>query len=212
MVTTGDPVAAGLVETLARPGGNVTGVTTAGQELNGKRLQLLLELVPGARRVALLVNPDNAVTALVSAGATAAARSAGIDLLTQAARRAGELEPAFAAARSGGAQAILVGEDPMFVTERARVVALALGHRLPAAYFDRSFVAAGGLMFDGTELADMYQYAARHIDKILKGARPADLPVEQPTRVELVLSLAAARALGITIPQPMLLRADEVIE
>ncbi|HJQ58284.1 MAG TPA: ABC transporter substrate-binding protein [Vineibacter sp.] len=212
MVTTGDPVVSGLVATLARPGGNVTGVTTEGQDLIGKRLELLLEIVPGIRRVAALVNPDNPITSRLSAAVTAAARAAKIDLVIVAARQAGDLEPAFAAMRGADVQALLIGEDPVLITERGKVVGLAARHRLPTVHYDRSFTAAGGLMFYGADLAGMYRHATRHIDKILRGANPAELPVEQPTRFELVVNLAAAKALGITIPQAMLLRADEVIE
>jgi putative ABC transport system substrate-binding protein len=212
MVTTGDPVVGALVASLARPGGNVTGVTTAAQELSGKRLELLREMMPDIRRVALLVNPDSPFTALYAREVVAAAGTSGIDLQLLEARDPREIEAAFARMRANQAQAVLVVADIMFITRRALITALALANRLPAVYWERTFVDSGGLMFYGASLHRMYRHAATHVDKILKGARPAELPVEQPTEFELVINLATAKALGIAIPQAMLLRADEVIE
>ena len=212
MVTTGDPVAGGLVDSLARPGANVTGVTTIAQELSGKWLELLRETMPGIKRVAVLTNPDSPYTALYSKDAALAAQSVGVELRMLGARGPGEFDAAFTAMGSGNAQALMVVADIMFVTQRARIVDLVAKSRLPAVYWDRSFVSSGGLMFYGAGLPDMYRHAATHVDRILRGAKPGDLPVEQPTKFELVINLATAKALGITIPESLLARADEVIE
>jgi ABC-type uncharacterized transport system substrate-binding protein len=212
MVTTGDPIAGGLIDSFARPGANVTGVTAIAQDLIGKRLELLKEAVPGITRVAALINPDSPYTARFSKDATLAARTLGIQLQMVEARAPDEFEAAFAAMRNGNAQALMVNADVMFITQRARVVELAMKNRLPAVYWERGFVSAGGLMFYGAEFRDMYRHAAIHVDKLLKGAKPADLPVEQPTRLALIINLKSAKALGLTIPQSVLIRADEVIE
>jgi putative ABC transport system substrate-binding protein len=212
MVTTGDPISAGLIDTFARPGANVTGVTAIAQDLIGKRLELLKEAVPGITRVAALINPDSPYTARFSKDAPVAARSLGIELQMLEARAPDQFEAAFAAMRSRNAQALMVNADVMFITQRARMVELAAKNWLPAVYWERGFVAAGGLMFYGAGLRDMYRHAAIHVDKLLKGAKPADLPVEQPTRLELVINLKTAKALGLTVPPGLLARADEVIE
>jgi putative ABC transport system substrate-binding protein len=212
MATTGDPIAGGLVESLARPGGNVTGVTAIALELSAKRLELLKEVVPGATRVAVLTNPDSPYTPLYLKEAPPAARSLGLELQIMRARSPSEFDAAFAAMRSGDAQALMVPADIMFNTEHVRLVELAAESRLPAVYWERAYVSAGGLMFYGAGLPDVYRHAATHVDRILRGARPADLPVEQPTRFELVINLTAAKALNLAIPASLLARADEVIE
>jgi putative ABC transport system substrate-binding protein len=212
VVTTGDPIAAGLVESLARPGGNLTGVTALGQELGAKRLELLKEIVPHARRIAVLTNPDSPDTGHFAQPAQRAAAALGVTLEVLEARQPGELDAAFSAMRRAEADALMLVGDIMLITNRWRIVELAARHRLPAIYFDREFVSAGGLVFYGAGLPAMYRHAATHVDKILRGANPADLPMEQPTRFELVVSLRAARTIGLAIPPSVLVRADEVIE
>ena len=212
MVTTGDPVAGGLIESLARPGANITGVTTIAQDLSGKRLEILKETIVGLRQLAVLTNPDSPYTALYLKDATLVAQAAGVELQIYQARTPTDLEFAFAAMRQSNAQALMTLTDIMFITQQARIIELAAQVRLPAMYWERAFVPAGGLMFYGAGLADMYRYAARHVDKILKGAKPAELPVEQPTKLELVINLKTAKSLGITVPPSLLARADEVIE
>ena len=212
MVTTGDPVAGGLVESLARPGANVTGVTTIAQELSAKRLELLKEAVPSVRRVAVLTNPDSPYTALFAKDAATAAQSVGVELQILQAHSPGEFDAAFAAMRSGNAQALMVVADIMFNTQHARIVELAAKSRLPAVYWERTYVAAGGLMFYGSSIPDMYRHAAVYVDRILKGAKPGDLPVEQPRKFDMVISLKTAKALGLTIPGSLRLRADRLIE
>jgi putative ABC transport system substrate-binding protein len=211
MVTTGDPVAAGLVASLARPGGNVTGVTALGQVLNAKRLELIKEAVPGVSRVAVLINPVSAYTPPFLREREGMARALGLHLSVLEARDASAFETAFAALPSERAGALMIQTDAMFIRYRWRIVELVAKSRLPAVYGEREFVQAGGLMFYGASLATMYRHAAVHADKILKGAKPADLPVEQPTKFELVVNLKTAKTLGLTIPQSVLLRADEVI-
>ncbi|HEX9322782.1 MAG TPA: ABC transporter substrate-binding protein [Xanthobacteraceae bacterium] len=212
MVTTGDPIAGGLIDSLARPGGNVTGVTAIAQELSAKRLELLKEAVPNIGRVAVLTNPDSPYTALFLKDAGRAAQSVGVELQILEAHSPSEFDAAFTAMGGGSVQALMVLADIMFNTEHARIVELAAKSRLPAVYWERTYVSAGGLMFYGAGLSDMYGHAATHVDKILRGAKPADLPVEQPTKFELVVNLKTAKTIGIEIPQSILLRADEVIE
>jgi putative ABC transport system substrate-binding protein len=212
MVTTGDPVAGGLVDSLRKPGGNVTGVTTVGQELGAKQLQFLRELMPGTRRIALLVNPESPYAATFAREIIRAATLMDIDLLMLEARRADQLDAAFATMRNGDAMALFVLSDVMFITQRAQIVRLAEIGRMPAVYADHSFVEAGGLMFYGAALMDMYRHAASYVDRILKGGVPAEMPVEQPTRFTLAINLRAARTLGLVVPPALLARADKVIE
>jgi len=212
MVTTGDPVAGGIVSSLARPGGNVTGVTALGQALNAKRLELIKEAVPGVTRVAVLLNPASPYTPPFLAERAGTARALGLQLPLLEARDAGAFDAAFAALPTEHAGALLVQNDPLFLSHRRRLIELVAKTRLPAVYGERAFVDAGGLMFYGAGLVDMYEQAAIYADKILKGARPADLPVEQPTKLELVINLRAARTLGLTIPPSLLARADEIVE
>jgi putative ABC transport system substrate-binding protein len=211
MVTSADPVAAGLVASLAHPGGNVTGVTALGQELGGKALDLLKQAVPGISRVAVLGGPAYPL----GTGARAiesAARALGVTLQTIVVRTPAEIDGAFAAMREQRIDGLLVLPDPMFTIQNRRIPELAARHRLPAIYELSEFVDAGGLMFYGAALRDMYRRAATFVDKILRGAKPGDLPIEQPTQFELVINLKAAKALGIRIPQSLLVRADRVIE
>jgi ABC-type uncharacterized transport system substrate-binding protein len=211
-VTTGDPVASGLVASLAHPGRNITGVTALGQELAGKRLEVLKEMLSTVARVAVLSNPENSDSALSLKGVEVAARVLGVELRIHEVRDPPAFEHAFEAIGRERAGAVMVLPDPMFVSYRERIVALSAKTRLPAIYAHREYMDEGGLMFYGASLADMWRRAARYVDKILKGAKPADLPVEQPTKFELVINLKTAAALGLTIPPSILARADEVIE
>ena len=212
MVTTGNPVGGGIVTSLARPGGNVTGMTALGEVLNLKRLELLKETVPGASRVAVLANPVSPYTPPFMRQRDGAVRALGIELPVVEADSRAKLDQAFATLTRDRAAAVLVLTDVMFINERQRIVDLVARIRLPAVYGEREFVEAGGLMFYGASLATMYHRAALYADKILKGARPADLPVEQPTKLELDLNLKTAKAMGLTIPPSVLARADRVIE
>jgi len=213
MTTVRDPVGIGLIASLARPGGNVTGMSgSAGLEIVAKQLELLKETVPGIRRVATLSNPANAYHQLAIREVNVAARSLGVQLQVLEARGPNELDGAFAAMARERAEALLVVSDVIFNNHRARLADLAARSRLPAAYGVRESVEAGGLMSYGTSFLDLYRRSAAYVDKILKGAKPADLPVEQPTKFELVINLKTARALGLTVPPALLARADEVIE
>jgi putative ABC transport system substrate-binding protein len=211
----GDPVGAGLVASLARPGGNVTGLTDQARDLQGKRLQLLEELRPGGAGlvVAALLNPDTPYAGLALQELRAAARaSLRTRLLVLEARTADEVRAGVEAAARGGAAGLLVFEDPLTYSARRRIAELASGLRLPTLCGYREFAEAGALMSYGTDRRRMYRRAAEYADRILRGAKPADLAVEQPTRFELVINLSAARAIGIELPTGLLARADEVIE
>src|SRR5262245_23660027 len=213
MIYVRDPVGNGLIASLARPGGNVTGVSgSAGLELFAKQLELLKETVPKIRRVALLSNPDNAYHQLAIREVNVAARSLGVELQLLEARGPNEFDGAFAAMAKERVGALFVMSDAIFSSHQTRLVDLAARSRLPAAYGVREYVEAGGLMSYGPSILDSYRQAATYVDKILKGAKPAELPVEQPTELELVINLKTAKALGLTIPPSVLLRADHVIE
>jgi putative tryptophan/tyrosine transport system substrate-binding protein len=212
MVTTGDPIADGIVKSLARPGANVTGVTAIGQALNTKRLELIKEAVPGANRVGVIINPGSPYTARLVEDRGRAARTLALDVRLFEVREPDHFEAAFAAARTERMDALLVQTTGFFITHRKRIVELAARNRVPAVYGEREFVDAGGLMFYGASLRDMYRDAAVYVDKILKGAKPADLPIEQPAKLELIINLKAAKALGITIPPSVLARADRIVE
>ncbi len=208
-----DPVGLGLIASLARPGGNVTGVSySVGTDIFGKDLELLREVVPKVRRVAVLSNPDGPAQPLTISNIKGAAQSLGLQLLLLEARGPGDFDGAFAAMTRERVGALLVVTDPVFIPHRARLVNLAAKNRLPSIFTQRADVEAGGLMSYGPNFADMYRRAATYVDKILKSAKPADLPVEQPTKFELVINLKTAKALGLTIPQSVLQRADEVIQ
>jgi ABC-type uncharacterized transport system substrate-binding protein len=207
-----DPVAVGLVASLAQPGGNITGLASISGEIVGKQLELLKEVVPKISRVAVLQNPSNQTQAHTLRQAEGAARALGVQLHIVQARTPPQIDAAFAAMRSQRAGCILVLRDPLFLSQRIQIAALAAKSRLPAMYGFREEAEAGGLMAYGTSVPLMYRRAATYVDKILKGARPADLPVEQPTKFDLVINLKTAKALGLTIPQSLLRRADEVIQ
>ena len=212
MVAAGDPLGSGLVASLARPGGNVTGPSSMLAELAGKELELLKETVPNVSRVAVLWNPANAVWQAQMLRATeVAARALGLQLQLLEARGPDELEGAFAAMTRERASALLVQVDVIFALHARRIADLAAKRRLPAMYGSREHVEAGGLISYAPNVPDVFRRAATYVDKILKGAKPADLPVEQPTKFELVINLKTAKALGLTIPQAVLIRADEVI-
>jgi putative ABC transport system substrate-binding protein len=211
LVLARDPVGTGLVASLARPGGNVTGLATLYTELTGKQLQILKEAVPNASRVAVLGNPENPATALGLRGAHAAAMALAIEVQAVEVGRPSELEGAFSTMARDRAGALLTLADPLFVNQRAQIVRLAAKSRLPAIFSLRDFVKDGGLISYGLNVPDQFRRAATYVDKILKGANPADLPIEQPTKLELVINLKTAKVLGLTIPQSILLRADEVI-
>ncbi len=206
------PVETGLVASLARPGGNITGLTLMASELSGKRLELLKTVVPRVSRIAVLLNPAAAVVPALMKETEVGARVLGIQLLPLEVRGPDDLESVFQAAIKGRAGALITVDDALIFTHRTRIVNLAAKSRLPAIYGFREFVDAGGLMSYAPNLADMYRRAATYVDKILKGAKPADLPVKQPTKFELVVNLKTARALGLTIPQSVLLRADQVVQ
>jgi putative tryptophan/tyrosine transport system substrate-binding protein len=211
----GDPVESGLVTSLARPGGNVTGLSSLGPELVGKRLELLKQAVPGVDRVAVLWLPGalgERTDKDMLTGADVAARALGVRLQFVEARGADEFARAFSDMSSARAGALTVLPSNRFLREHRRLVDLAAENRLPAVYTSREFVDAGGLMSYGANSADLHRRAATYVDKILKGAKPADLPVEQATKFELVINLKTAKALGITLPQSVLGRADEVIQ
>ena len=208
----GDPVAAGLVASLARPGGNITGLASISPELVGKELELLKAVAPKVSRVAVLQNPNNAGHALTLRQAEGAARALGVQLQVLKARTPSEIEAAFAAMSSQRAGGVLVLRDALFIAQRTQIAALAAKRRLPAVYGLREEAEAGGLMAYGASVPHMFRRAATYVDKILKGAKPADLPIEQPTKFELVINLKTAKALGLTIPQSLLRQADQVIE
>ena len=212
-VSGGDPVQMGLVSSFHRPSGNVTGFYFLATELVAKRLALLHELLPRATRVAVLVNPSNVATAEPTVRDVAiVGRALSLDIQVYNASTRGELDAAFAAFSSWGPEALFVGPDPLFNTERAQLVDLAARHALPASYFQRDHVEGGGLMSYGPDFADFYRQAGTYVGRLLKGVRPADLPVQQPTKFELVINLKTAKVLALSIPPAFLARADEVIE
>jgi len=212
MAAVGDPVGVGLVASLARPGGNVTGLSAIAPELEGKRLELLREVVPRLSHIAVLWNPDNPFQPGSLKEARAAAQVLGIKVQLLGVRTAEDFPAAFAAILKERPDALLVLADRIFLHNRARIVDFEAKRRLPGMYPYRELVEAGGLMSFGPSYADMHRRAATYVDKILKGAKPADLPVEQPTKFDLVINLKTAKALGLTIPPSLLGRADEVIQ
>src|SRR3989442_1044222 len=212
MVNTPDPVQLGLVVSLGRPGGNVTGTTTLSADLSSKQLELLKEAVPRAMRIAVLWNPNNPWHPLAVKGAEAAARSLAVQLQIVEARSAEEFERAFEAMTRKRAGAVLVLADPLTSFHRTRLAELAIKRHLPGMYGTRAYAEAGGLMSYWAHQADLDRRVASYVDRILKGAKPADLPIEQPTKFELVINLKTAKALGLTIPPSLLSRADEVIQ
>jgi putative tryptophan/tyrosine transport system substrate-binding protein len=208
----GDPVGFGLVASLARPGGNLTGFSNINVELTPKRLELLSELAPQAKVIALLVNPNNTNTESIIRDTQDAARAKGVQLAILKAGTESEIDAAFATLVELHAGALLVAGDPFFFGRRGQLLALASRHAVPANYMWREFAAAGGLISYGTRVAEAFRQAGSYAGKILKGAKPADLPVQQPTTFELVINLNTAKELGLTVPPSILARADEVIE
>jgi putative ABC transport system substrate-binding protein len=207
-----DPVGLRLLESLARPGGNVTGIANFNPELSAKRLEMISEVVPGAPHIALLFNPTNSAGIAILTETEAAAATRSIVLVPAPAGSLEELPAALQRAVEEKANALIVGADVLFSTRYASIIEFAAQKRLPTIFFVARQVRAGGLMSYGVDPADSFRRAAALVDKILKGAKPADLPVEQPTKLELVVNLKTAKALGITIPPSILARADEVIE
>ena len=210
-VATSDLVSSGLVESLARPGGNITGINPLAPELGGKRLELLKEVIPKLSRVAFLFNPDNASNKVELEELRRAAPALHLTLQTVEARGPADMEPAFSTMIRERAEALATASGPANNTNRARIVEMAFKRSLPAIYHDSQFVEAGGVMSYGPNVAGMFQRAATYVDKILKGAKPADLPVEQPTKFELIINLKTAKQIGLTIPPNVLARADRVI-
>jgi putative ABC transport system substrate-binding protein len=209
-----DPVVAGRAASFARPGGNVTGLSVQFEDLATKQLQLLKEAVPNVTKVAALDDhaARNARNTTIQKAAETAARSLGLTTRVVVIRDEGDLEGAFRTAKDDRANAMYVLPSPTFNRHRARLAELAMKHRLPGIYENRDYVKAGGLMSYGPSFPDLFRRSASYIDRILKGAKPADLPIEQPTKFELVINLKTAKALGLTIPPSVLLQADEVIE
>jgi putative ABC transport system substrate-binding protein len=207
-----DPVGLGLVQSLSRPGGNITGLATSAGVAVAKQIEILRELVPGASKIAILANPGNPMQRLTLAEEVpSTARNLGVALPIVEATTAEELDSAFASAAAQHADAMIVFGDPLTVVQAPRVIALAAKHHLPAIHLSRQF-AIGGLIVYGPDIADLFRRAAGYVDKILKGAKPSDLPVEQPTKLQLVINMKTAKALGLTVPPSLLVRADEVIE
>jgi ABC-type uncharacterized transport system substrate-binding protein len=211
LALSGDPVGAGLVASLARPGGNITGLSMQWPDAAGKRLELLREVVPSFRRLAIMVNVGFPDAVLEASEAKAVARSLGLEVATLEIRRAEDIVPAFESLKDH-ADALYVTVDALLNANRIRINTLALGARLPTMHAFRESVEAGGLMAYGANLTDLFRRAGDYVDKILRGAKPGDIPVEQPTKFDLVINLTTAKALGLTIPEPFLLRADELIE
>jgi len=207
-----DPVKFGLVPSLNRPGGNITGEAAQNAELGPKRLELLHEVVPTAATLALLVNPTNPNVETLSRDLHAAARTLGLELQVLHASTEREIDTVFATLLQLQARGLVIGHDAFFNSQNERLAALALRHAMPTIYQFREFAAAGGLMSYGTDLADSHRQAGVYVGRILKGEKPADLPVQQPTKFELVINLKTAKALGLTVPPSLLARADEVIE
>jgi putative ABC transport system substrate-binding protein len=206
-----DPLSTGLVASLARPGGNVTGLSLLAPDLAGKRLEILREVIPGLRRLAIMGNVGYPAFVLEIGEAQATARTLGLEVAALEIRRAEDIAPAVEALK-GHAEALYVCADSLLLANASRINTLALAARLPTIYPGRDFVEAGGLVSYGPNIADLWRRSADDVDKILRGAKPGDIPVEQPTKFDLVINLKTAKALGLTIPESFLLRADEVIE
>ena len=207
-----DAVTGGLVTSLARPGGNITGLNSLTSELAAKRLALLRDVIPGVKRVAVLWNPDIPDRVLELTNTQAAARTLGVEIHAFEVRRPNDLDDAFSALVSDRAEALVVLADPVTMTHRSRIVEFAVGKRLPTMFNQRPPVEAGGLLSYGTSYEETFRRAAVYVDKILRGAKPADLPVQQPTKFELLINMKTAKALGLTIPPTVLMRADQIIE
>ncbi len=212
LTSAGDPVGTGLIKSLARPGGNITGTTSLAMELGPKRLEMLRAMAPKVARVAVLADTSSAFHVRALESLRGAAPTLGMTIVPVEARTPDEIDSAFAQMGRQNANGLLVAQNPLFNQHGGRIAALAAKHRLPTITGDRVYVEAGCLMSYGANLAEIFRYAATFVDKIFKGRKPADLPVEQPTRFELVINRKTARALGLTIPQSLLISADKVIE
>jgi putative ABC transport system substrate-binding protein len=206
-----DPVSTGLVASLARPGGNVTGLSNQLVDLVGKRIEMLREILPGLHTLAIMANVGNPASLLEMGEVSTIARALSLEVITLEIRRGEDIAPAFEALK-GHASALYVCADPLLNTNRVRINTLTQGARLPTMYGLREYVEAGGLVSYGPNIVNQYRRAADYVDKILRGAKPADLPVEQPTKFDLVINLTTAKALSLTIPLPLIARADEIIE
>jgi putative tryptophan/tyrosine transport system substrate-binding protein len=211
-VGVGDPIGPRFVGSLPRPGGNITGQSNLSRELSQKHLELLKEIVPGLNRVAAFRNPDNPISALLLRDTEGAARSFSVQLQVVEVSDPAKFDGAFSAMKRKRAEALIVLADPVFLTHRGRIADLAVKSRLPTVFNVAQYTEAGGLIAYGPSLTDMFQRAAIYIDKILKGAKPADLPVEQPTKFEMLINLKTAKEIGLTIPPNVLARADKVIK
>jgi putative ABC transport system substrate-binding protein len=212
MATGGDPVEMGLAASLARPGGNITGVISLIRQLTGKRFELLKQLIPRASRVALLRDPENRSSALSVQEAESVAKSLGIVVHVVNVRGPGDLDAAFLAMKRDRTDALMFAENTLFIADRRHIAELAIRYRLPMMVPANEYAQAGALVSYGTDYLDLFRRAAAYVNKILKGAKPGDLPIEQPTKFELVINLKTAKALGLTIPPSLLQRADEVIQ
>jgi putative tryptophan/tyrosine transport system substrate-binding protein len=212
MISIGDPVRAGFVASLARPGGNMTGNTILGPDLSAKRIQILKEVLPSVSRAAFLWNPDNASNALIPQEYQAAMPKLGMSLILVPVRNTHEFDPAFAAMLREHADALLMTNDPFHQRHIQKILAFLAENRIPGMFQIKENVLAGGFMSYGASLPDLFRRGASYVHKILQGTRPADLPVEQPTKFELVINVKTAKAIGVTVPESILLRADEVIE
>jgi putative ABC transport system substrate-binding protein len=212
MATSGDAVQEGLVSSLARPGGNITGLSVLNRELSGKRLEVLREAVPGLKRVAALYNGGNPAMPPQFRETAAAAERLGLQAVAVEVQFPEGIEAAYAEAARGGAGAVIVLSDSATIGNRVDLAAAAIKHRLPTIHSNRDYLQGGGLMSYGPNLADNFEAAAGYVDKVLKGANPAEIPVQQPTRFELVINLKTAKALGLALPQALLLRADDVLQ
>jgi ABC-type uncharacterized transport system substrate-binding protein len=211
LIAVGDPVREGFVASLARPGGNITGLTSISEELSGKRLELLKEAFPKASRVAVILNPANASNLLEFREMESTARTLGLKLQSLEVRGLSDFQGAFARVAKDRASALILVRDPLIDSEHFRILDFAVDKRVPSMHGEEQFVEAGGLMSYGPSRVDLFRRAATYVDKILKGTKPADLPVEQPTKFELVINLKTAKQIGVTIPPNVLARADKVI-
>jgi putative ABC transport system substrate-binding protein len=212
MISIGDPVRAGFIASLARPGGNMTGNTILGPDLSPKRLQLLKEVIPSVSRAAFLWNPDNASNVVIRDELQAAMPKLGMSLISVAVRSPSEFDTAFAAMLREHPDALLMTNDPFHQLHIQKIIAFLAENRIPGMFQTRENVLAGGFMSYGASLPELFRRGASYVHKILQGTRPADLPVEQPTKFELIINLKAAKTIGVTVPESILLRADEVIE
>jgi putative ABC transport system substrate-binding protein len=212
MISIGDPVRAGFIASLARPGGNMTGNTILGPDLSPKRLQLLKEVIPSVSRAAFLWNPDNASNVVIRDELQAAMPKLGMSLISVAVRSTSEFDTAFVAMLREHPDALLMTNDPFHQLHIQKIIAFLAENRIPGMFQTRENVLAGGFMSYGASLPELFRRGASYVHKILQGTRPADLPVEQPTKFELIINLKAAKTIGVTVPEPILLRADEVIE